>query len=199
MHMRSIALAGLLVLAGCASPDLRTTRAPGLSAVVDSAVPREEALRRFRDDLPEVARLTGGTSSREQLVRAFVGAVAARDTAALRTMLLSRAEFAWLYYPTAREANPPYNLPPNLMWFTTQGRSEGGIRAALEQLGDRPIRYLSHACAPKARVEGENSLWGFCLVRYRAEGGDTLQRQLFGLIIERDGVYKFVSYANQLD
>jgi hypothetical protein len=31
------------------------------------------------------------------------------------------------------------------------------------------------------------------------ERGDTLQHQLFGLVIERGGTFKFVSYANQLD
>jgi hypothetical protein len=85
------------------------------------------------------------------------------------------------------------------MWFTQQGRSERGIGIALETLGGHPIRYLGHDCAPEPRVEGENRLWGFCVVRYLSEGGESLRQQLFGLIIERGGVYKFVSYANKLD
>jgi hypothetical protein len=199
MLLRSIVMAGLLAVAGCETHDLRVTRVPGLSAVVDSAVPMDDALRRFREVLPEVTRLGGGEASRERLVRAFVRALGARDTAALRAMVLSRAEFAWLYYPTAREANPPYNLPPDLMWFTQQGRSERGIGTALETLGGHPIRYLGHDCAPEPRIEGENRLWGFCVVRYLNEGGESLRQQVFGLIIERGGVYKFVSYANKLD
>lgn len=192
-------MAGLLVTAGCQTQDLRVTRVPGLSAVVDSAVSMEEALHRFREALPEVTRLAGGEASREQLVRTFVRALAARDTGALRAMVLSRAEFAWLYYPTAREANPPYNLSPDLMWFTQQGRSTRGIGVAFETLGGHPIRYLGHDCAPEPRVEGENRLWGFCAVRYLNEHGDSLRHQLFGLVIERGGVFKFVSYANKLD
>jgi hypothetical protein len=29
--------------------------------------------------------------------------------------------------------------------------------------------------------------------------GDTIGERLFGLVVERGGVYKFVSYANKLD
>lgn len=117
---------------------------------------------------------------------------------ALRAMILTKAEFGWIYYPTAREANPPYALAPDLMWFTHDGRSEQGIRAALEIRGGRQLHYLRHQCAVPPRIEGENRLWGFCTL-IRLEGRDTVGEQLFGLILERAGVFKFVSYANQLD
>jgi hypothetical protein len=200
MLRRPTAIAGLLLaVASCHGPDLQTSRAPARSAVVDSALSPEEALRRFRQELPEATSLSGGATSREGLVRAFLQALETRDSSALRAMTLSQAEFAWLYYPTAREANPPYALSPALLWFTQQGRSERGIRVALGELGGRLLRYLGHACAPEPRIEGVNRLWGFCTVRYASEGGDTLQQQLFGLVIERGGIFKFVSYANQLD
>ena len=199
MLLRSITAAGLLAVAGCQTHDLRATRVPAGGGVVDNVVPLPEALRRFRNDLPAVTRLAGGEATREGLVRAFARALEARDTAALRAMVLSKAEFAWLYYPTAREANPPYGLPPALAWFTQEGRGDRGLRVALEVLGGRPIRYLGHECAPEPRVEGENRLWGFCVVSHLGERGDTLRAQLFGLILERGGMYKFVSYANKLD
>jgi len=47
-------------------------------------------------------------------------------------------------------------------------------------------------------VEGENTLWGPCLIHTRQRGGDTLSRRLFGPIVARGGQYKFLSYSNKL-
>jgi hypothetical protein len=40
-------------------------------------------------------------------VTAWVKAMEAADTAALKRLLISRDEFAWLYYPTASQGLPP--------------------------------------------------------------------------------------------
>ena len=138
------------------------------------------------------AGLAGGAPSREALVRGFVTALERRDTAALVDLVLTRAEFASVYYPTAREALPPYELPQDLMWFRLVGESDRGLRRALDELGGRPLRYAGHTCGAPRR-EGENRLWGWCRVRL---GEDEIS--IFGLIVERDGRFKFVSYANKL-
>lgn len=158
------------------------------------------ALRRFRAALPEVRELSGGRESQATLVRDFLSALGARDTATLRTLVLGAGEFAWLYYPTAREALPPYDLPPELMWFRHDGLSQQGIAVALETFGGREPGYVSHRCADAPRPEGANLLWGYCQVRLTLAGrADTVEAGLFGLIVERGGRFKFVSYANQLD
>lgn len=200
MHLRC--LIALALVGGAACGRSETTRpaaeAP-LANVVDSTRPRDSALAEFRRPLAEVTVLAGGAASRDLLVSGFVRALEQRDTAALRQLILSKAEFAWLYYPNAREANPPYSLSPDLMWFTHEGHSEQGIRVALEERGGRPRGYLRYHCAPEPRIEGENRLWGFCLLTRAEAGQDTTEEQLFGLIMERGRVFKFVSYANQLD
>src|SRR3712207_5485129 len=61
--------------------------------VVDSILPIEEELRRFRTDIPEApTEFTGGATSRTALVEKFVRAVEQRDTSALAAMVQSRAE-----------------------------------------------------------------------------------------------------------
>ncbi|MEX1998136.1 MAG: hypothetical protein WD934_00500, partial [Gemmatimonadales bacterium] len=179
-------------------PDQEPSAGDAPSAhVVDSVVAWDSALAAFRSTGDSVTVLTGATS-RGELVSALAEAIATHDTAQLRSLVLSRAEFAWLYYPTAREAHPPYELPPDLMWFRLSSQSEQGISKALRLLGGRPVGVIDHACEPTLeRVEGRNRLRGGCIVR-RTAGGDTLHESLFGLIIERDGRYKFVSYANRL-
>lgn len=166
--------------------------------VVDSIVPRDVALARFRSGSPVLAALQGGTTSREALVRAFVRALGAGDTAALRELALSRAEFSWVYYPTTPQSLPPYELAPGLMWDLLELHGGRGLRRALTEYGGRAPAYVGHACDPLASREGDNVVYGPCTVRL-ALAGDTVEQRLFGLIIERDGRFKFVSYANRLD
>lgn len=190
-------LLSVLGVAACGEREPRAVQEARAEQVVDSAIPIAEALRRFQRDLPEPDRLTGGESSRERLVRTFMKAVERRDTAALRDMVLRRQEFAWIYYPASHYARPPYELPPDLIWFQMQGQSEKGARLLLDERGGRPLGYLDHRCTP--RQEGEHQVHGYCEVRRVTAEGDTLRERLFGLIIEHGGRFKFVSYANKLD
>ena len=164
---------------------------------VDSAIPIDEALRRFQRDLRKPKALRGGSVSREKLVRGLVLALEVGDTAALRRMVLKADEFAWLYYPSSPLSRPPYELSPALMWFQLQGESEKGASRLLAERAGRPLRYVEHVCAP-GRIEGGNRIHPHCELRHINPAGDTVSERLFGLILERDGLHKFVSYANKL-
>lgn len=186
-------------LSACGRPDRPTGTGSGASARrVDSLIPIEESLRRFRANAPNPDSLSGGADSREKLVRGFARAVETLDTAALRRMLLQADEFAWLYYPSSPVSRPPYELAPDLMWFRLQGESSKGATRLLAKLGGRPFRYVGHSCGPP-EVQGEARIYANCAVRRVGAEGDTLAQRLFGLIIERDNSHKFVSYANRLD
>ena len=170
------------------------------AGVVDSAIPRDEALRRFRDGLVPTDSLEGGESSREALVQSFVHALETRDTAEFRRLALSRREFAYLYYETNPQSLPPYELSPSLFWFMLEGGSRGGLIKALEGRGGAPLGYRRTRCEGGPVREGENRLYGPCyIVRMQGEGGDSLVERLFGPIIERRGRWKFVSYTSKLD
>lgn len=175
-----------------------TPSARGPETTIDSVVPREVALERFRDGLPEVTALAGGAPSREALVRGFASALAAGDAATLRGLALDRAEFAWLYYPTTPQGLPPYDLSPGLLWSLLDLHGERGLRRALEEHGGKPARYLGHSCDPRAGHEGVNTVYGPCVVRLTV-AGERIEQRLFGLILERGGRFKFVSLANTLD
>jgi hypothetical protein len=184
----------LAVTAACRPTDAGQARAAG---VVDSVVPIAVALARFRERLPEPAGLAGDASSRDALIRRLIAALEASDTAAAAALTITPAEFAWLYYPTAREALPPYELSPALMWFMLEGRSRDGLLAALREFGGRPFGYRGHTCGAP-RTEGANRIWGYCRVRHVLPDGRSAQVSLFGLMLEREGRYKFVSLANKL-
>ena len=169
---------------------------PDAGVAVDSTLSREEALARFRADLPPVNTLAGGATSREQLVATFLERLERRDSLGLAALAVTPAEFGYLYYPTTPQSLPPYDLSPSLFWFTLQGNSRNGLLRALEHRGGQPTRYVDHGCTP--RSEGENTIWGYCTVRYVAATGDTVAESLFGLILERGGAFKFLSFANKL-
>jgi hypothetical protein len=181
----------------CDRPDAQAKSAP--RRVIDSVIPRDEALRRFRTKLAPVEALEGGRGSRDSLVAAYLDALAARDTATLAAMAVSRAEFGYLYYPTTPQSRPPYNLAPELMWFLLDQRSDRGIRRVLQIYGGQDLTLLGYDCGPGESVEGENTVWGPCQVRFRLAEGDTVSQRLFSQIIRRSGRYKFLSYANKLD
>lgn len=168
-------------------------------AYVDSVLPGDEALRRFRADLgAPPAAFAPAFRSREALVRKLVDVVERADTLALVPLVLSRAEFAYLYYPTNPLSRPPYALPPALMWFRLQESNRGAAFALMRARGGRPLGYLGHECLHSER-QGANTIWSDCeLLRRLPEGGERKER-LFGSIIQRDGLYKFVGLKNELE
>lgn len=212
-------LAPVTLLLGCAAPprDAGGDSAPAARAdsharlvqdsinraspgyVIDSILPIEEELRRFRMGLPPApAALHGGTDSRESLARAFVLALAARDTAALRRLVLTRAEFAFLVYPASPYTKPPYRQAPGLVWMQIATASSAGYARLVDRLGGRPLSFQALTCRSVPESQERNRIWRECRVRVTDARGAAGTLRLFGDIIERDGAFKFVSYANDM-
>ena len=199
MPLRSIA-AGLAALAMMTASACRDGSAGEARAAVtvDSARPIPQALAQFRAPLPEVRELGGAfTENRDSLVARFVAALEAADSAAFMPMMLSRAEFAWLYYETDPQAKPPYELPPELMWSQQLQQGERGISRALARFGGRPLAYRGYACA-RDEPRGPNHVWTDCRLDVVDADGHRGEVRPFGGIIEHGGRYKLLSYANEL-
>lgn len=192
-----IALALLLTATAGCDQRPRDARAAE-SVVVDSARSREEALAEFRSRIDTAEALDSVAGSREELIRKFVAALEWRDTTALRELAITPGEFGWLYYPTNPQALPPYDLEPGLMWFMIEGKSREGLTRLLEQRAGTPLHYLGATCEGPNR-QGENRVYGPCTIARLQAPGDTIRERLFGLVMEREGRWKFVSYANKLD
>lgn len=167
-------------------------------ARVDSVLPLEEALRRFRVDIPDrPTALHAGFDSREALVRGFVDALERGDTLRLEKMVLNRAEFAYLYYPTSPLAAPPYELSPSLMWFQLQENNRKAASALLQKRSGMRLDYVGHECARSER-QGENTIWSQCRILRKSRNAGLLRERLFGSIIERDGRYEILGLSNEL-
>lgn len=171
---------------------------PPAGGAVDSVIPRDTLLARFRKGTTEVTAFSGGATSRDALVAAWARAMRTGDLAAFPTLALTKDEFAWLYYPTNPQGLPPYDLAPALMWFMLEGQSRKGLGRALEERGGPSFRYVDYRCTADSSQQGENTVWGPCEIRRLQAAGDTVTERLFGLIVRRGGVYKFVGYQNRL-
>ncbi len=175
---------------------LDTARSPG--TVIDSALPIAEAIRRFRKDLADPAALVGGAASRTALVEAFVAALSRKDSKALGRLAMSRAEFAYLYYPSSRDATAPNGMPPTVRWDLLTLASEKGIGRALERLGGQPLTLVTLACDTAPAKLGELTLHDGCTVRIAKGSGQEFDGVLFGSILELRGRFKFIGYANDM-
>jgi hypothetical protein len=193
--LSAVAAAGVLA---CQASAARESAGPSSATHVDSVVPRDEALRRFRAGLTPVESLAGAKASKEELLAASVHALEARDTAALERLTVTRAEFAWLYYPATPQGLPPYDVEPGLMWFLQRSRSDRAARRAVQVYGGERREVVGYDCGSSGRQEGANTLWGPCSVRLRLPAGDAATVRLVGQILERGGRFKILSYSNTL-
>jgi len=193
------ALPLLLLLGACTDgPTVRRPDRP--TGVVDSLFPPAEELRRFQASLPDtVTALSGGAPGRDELVAHFVAALEAGDSTAFAPLALTTAEFGWLWFPESRFIRPPYQTKPGLLWFQMQNASSRGINRAFRRFGGRPVGFERYDCPGEPVVEGQSRTWEGCTVTIRPEGTDRARTlRLFGSILERGGVWKFVGYGNDL-
>ncbi len=193
----------VLLADGCREQSRRegpsdTPRSTPPDITTDSALPTETLLRRFQAALEKPAHLSPSASSREELTRRYLNAVARSDTATLRALHITRAEYAFLYFPESQMMRPPYELPPEVAWMLLSAESGKGISAILRRFGGKPLELLDVRCPGERLREGTNIVWRDCVVRYQDEGGTEQERPLFAAIIERAGEFKFFSYATPL-
>ena len=192
-----------LLAGGCREQSRRagatdTPRSTPPDITIDSALPTETLLRRFQADLEEPARLSPSASSRDELTRLFLDAVARSDTGALRELHITRAEYAFLYFPESQMMRPPYELPPDVAWMLLSAESGKGISVVLRRFAGKRLKLRGVRCPGELLREGRSIVWRDCVVRYQDDGGPEQERPLFAAIIERAGEFKFFSYATPL-
>jgi hypothetical protein len=190
-----VACAVLGVLTGCDRAGIpahaaQTSGEGGAPFSVDSA------LTLFRADLPPLDELTDAQTSIDATVARFATMVERSDTAAMRSMVMSRREFAWLYYPTSAFTRKPMLQEPGLAWFLHLNNSQKGATRLLDRYGSTRLNLVGDVCKDP-RSEGENRVWYDCMQRI-VEGTDTVSVRLFGGILERHGRFKIFSYSNDL-
>ncbi|HEU0013365.1 MAG TPA: hypothetical protein VFQ45_06760 [Longimicrobium sp.] len=194
--MKRMILCAAAALAAAACEGAPPVPAPASAPAADSALSIDAQLARFRDGMQEPGALGNAFASPDSAVRAMFRALEARDEQGLARLGMTRAEFAWLYYPGNPRTLPPYELDPGLMWMQVSANGAGGGRKLVDVYAGRRLEYLSHACRATERY-GRIALHTACAVRFR-DGGVESEAVLFGGLLEHAGRYKLISLANDL-
>ncbi|MGH7631474.1 MAG: hypothetical protein ACREOF_19225 [Gemmatimonadales bacterium] len=164
--------------------------------LVDSALPIAEHLRRFRAGVDSTDRLQGGSPTPQALAKRFLEAVARRDTIDLARMVLTRPEFAWLYYPSHIYHDPPYELDPGTFWMLIQNNSRKGFVRVLRHYGGQRLEYRELRCTRSANLNPPLEESERCALEFTANKQPE-SRRMFGSIAGYGGRYKLVSHANE--
>jgi hypothetical protein len=183
---------------GCKAVGNSDASPPDSGAASDIAISMDTLLRRFQAGLPRHDTLTGTADTREALTRRYLEAIARFDSSALRALHITRGEYAYLYFPSSKMMKPPYELPPDAAWLLHTAESNKGIGSVMRRFGGQQLQFERVRCSGEPLREGPNTIWRDCLVRYRAQGEPATERPIFAAIIERDGRFKFFSYATPL-
>ena len=189
--------AALVLVPACAEPKADDVVLPA-AAQAEGGAPHslDSALTLFRVGLEPIAELESAQPSIDSTFRRFVRMLERRDTAQLRAMVMTRREFAYLYYPTSPFTRAPTKQEAGLAWFLHVNNSQKGAARLFDRFGGRTLRIIN-ACKGPVRVEGDNRMWDDCVQRI-VEGTDTTSIRLFGGIYERNGRFKIFSYSSDL-
>lgn len=166
-------------------------------AVADSAPPMDTLLHRFQRGLLQPLALAHTASSHEELTRRFLRALASWDTAALRDLHITKAEYAYLYFPESRMMAPPYDLDPEVAWMLHASESNKGISGVLHRYGGRTLTFEAVECSGEPLRDGASTVWRACMVSVR-ENETRRTLPLFAATIEREGSVKIFSFASPL-
>ena len=109
--------------------------------IVDSIFPAEEEIRRFNEGVPRPAGLTGGAPTAQELVRRFAAALQRHDTAALRAMHITRAEFGHFVFPESPHVRAPYKTKPLVIWMQVVSESQRGMARLLERAAGSAVTF----------------------------------------------------------
>lgn len=163
--------------------------------VVDSIFPPEEALRRFQAEAAPVTELSGGARSVDELLRRYWEVLQSGDSLALRPFVVNKDEFAYLYFPESNEAEN--GLQPHVSWLLYSNNSGRGLTRALAKARSQAQPILGTTCIDRARIMGNNVAHGPCaIIRDLEQRRDTTWLAVH--IIERNGVFKLLSFSNEL-
>lgn len=164
--------------------------------VVDSIFPPEVMLERFQTEAgPPVTALADGAPSVDALLRRYWARLVVGDSLGMRPLVMSKAEFAWLYLPESVErAN---GMPPGPFWLLLSNNGGRGLARALGLAAGGDSTLVGTTCRPDELPAGPGRVLGPCaVIRRGGSRPDTVW--LVKHVIARDGIFKLMSFANDL-
>lgn len=139
--------------------------------------------------------LTHAADSPEALGRAVLERLAARDTDALRQLMLTRDEFEAHVWPHLPVSRPETNMPMSFVWNRLQQQSHGHLAQAVARHGGQPMTLVSIATTGESSEYGEVHVDRESTMTVRTATGEVEDVKLFGSIVRQGSRYKVFSYV----
>lgn len=143
---------------------------------------------------PQPIPLAPSYESKDAAVQAFLGALAARDRAALESMVITETEFKKYIWPELPSSAPDVGMPVDYVWGDTAQKNQGYLAQLLADHGGQRYELIAVSFA------GETTDYGRFRVHRKTtldlkgpKGAQTLK--LFGSMIESDGHWKIYSFV----
>jgi hypothetical protein len=144
---------------------------------------------------PERPALAHTFSSERALADRVLGALAARDIAALQALPLSEQEFRHIVWPELPASRPDMGMPSEYAWRTLAQNSLANLAQMLDSHGGHRYRLVDVV------FDGETTRYASFTVRRKArlivhdQRGTERHLRLFGAVVERNGRFKLFSYV----
>lgn len=171
----------------------RTAGRAALEAGVDA---NSELSSPPAETVAAVRKLQGAFGSPEDLFRAVLRGIEAKDAEAMRAVLVTEEEYKtylWPEFPQAKD--PRHTLPVDFHWGLLKSRSHGGIREAMDRYGGNAFELLdfSHEIA---EYDSYRLLRKISLKVRRGSDGKEGALDVLGSVVVLDGQYKLLSYPS---
>lgn len=145
--------------------------------------------------------LMGGRPSADSLVAAALDGLGRNDTALLKELLVTRDEYMKVLYPElgkhwpgARDSRPEI---AEALWTNHAGNAMKGLRRALRDLGGRKLTLKRVEFADGAKEYVSYTTHEGTIVTAAEAGGKEQTIGAIGSIVEKDGVFKLMSYRDR--
>jgi hypothetical protein len=144
---------------------------------------------------PSPPPLANTQASPAALANLVLIALEKRDAAALRALALDEQEFREHVWPELPAARPERNLPLSYVWGDLHQKSEASLAATLGSHGGQHFEFVG------VRFLGRSTQYETYLVHretvviVKDGNGGTLELQLFGSTLEKNGRFKVFSYV----
>jgi hypothetical protein len=138
------------------------------------------------------APLANAERSTEALANRFLDALARSDAPAIRSLRLTKEEFATVVWPELPASKLP-NVTVDWVWSQATLKSEGGLSKVLPKHGGKRYQLVSVRFEQTEKYPSYKVLKAPTLT-VRDETGATSDVQLFGSMLEVDGQYKLFGF-----
>jgi hypothetical protein len=173
----------------------RVAGRPGYYAPDD---PESLSVMTGRRDAPAVdLELDGGASSMEELGRALVAALVAKDQNALDGLRVTKHEFRVICWPEFPESRPVTNITLDDAWMMAAAKNHAASSRALGNYGGRDLELVDMERPAPFAYRNFQRYSGVVLVARDRQSREVLPLTFAGTVIERHGRYKVLMYRDR--